>query len=92
MGTTTWQVKPPSGLERASQDGLAVTGEQATTDERAWGRSCIYFTDPWTSPAAAEQWDLTFAGVYRVTPDLGTLTLLVGDFVLPNGLAFTPDE
>src|SRR5688572_13793098 len=53
---------------------------------------CIYFTDPWTSPLAPEQWDLTFAGVYRVTPDLGTLTLLIDDFVLPNGLAFSPDE
>jgi gluconolactonase len=53
---------------------------------------CIYFTDPWTSPLAAEQWDLTFSGVYRVTPDLGTLTLLVDDFILPNGLAFSPDE
>ena len=53
---------------------------------------CIYFTDPWTSPQAPEQWDLTFAGVYRVTPDLGTLTLLSDDFVLPNGLAFSPDE
>jgi gluconolactonase len=53
---------------------------------------CIYFTDPWTSPAAPEEWDLTFSGVYRVTPDLGTMTLLIGDFVLPNGLAFSPDE
>ena len=53
---------------------------------------CIYFTDPWTSPAAPEQWDLTFAGVYRITPDLGTLSLLADDFVLPNGLAFSPDE
>ncbi len=53
---------------------------------------CIYFTDPWTSPAAPEQWDLTFSGVYRVTPDLGSLSLLVGDFVVPNGLAFSPDE
>jgi gluconolactonase len=53
---------------------------------------CIYFTDPWTSPLPAEQWDLTFAGVYRVTPDLGTLTLLIDDFLLPNGLAFSPDE
>ena len=53
---------------------------------------CIYFTDPWTNPLPAEQWDLTFAGVYRVTPDLGTLTLLTDNFVLPNGLAFTPDE
>ncbi len=52
----------------------------------------IYFTDPWTSPAAPEQWDLTFSGVYRVTPDLGTLSLLSDDFVLPNGLAFSPDE
>jgi gluconolactonase len=50
---------------------------------------CIYFTDPWTSPLAPEQWDLTFAGVYRVTPDLGTLTLLIDDFVLPNCLAFS---
>jgi len=52
----------------------------------------IYFTDPWTSPLPPEQWDLTFSGVYRVTPDLGTLTLLVDDFILPNGLAFSPDE
>src|SRR5258708_4734839 len=53
---------------------------------------CIYFTDPWTSPAAPEQWDLTFSGVYRVTPDLGTMSLLISDFVVPNGLAFSPDE
>ena len=53
---------------------------------------CVYFTDPWTSPAAPEQWDLTFSGVYRVTPDLGSMSLLIDDFVLPNGLAFSPDE
>jgi gluconolactonase len=52
----------------------------------------IYFTDPWTSPLAPEEWDLTFAGVYRLSPDLGTMSLLVADFVLPNGLAFSPDE
>ena len=52
----------------------------------------IYFTDPWTSPDAPSQWDLDFAGVYRVSPDLGTLTLLVRDFVMPNGLAFSTDE
>src|SRR6202140_2482401 len=53
---------------------------------------CIYFTDPWTSPAAPEQWDLTFSGIYRITPDLGTQSLLIGDFIVPNGLAFSPDE
>jgi len=53
---------------------------------------CIYFTDPWGHPAGAQQWDLTFSGVYRVTPDLGQLTLLIDDFIVPNGLAFSPDE
>ncbi len=53
---------------------------------------CIYFTDPWTSPEAPQQWDLTFSGVYRLTPDLGTMSLLIGDFIIPNGLAFSPDE
>jgi len=51
----------------------------------------IYFTDP-TGPATPEQWDLTHTGVYRVSPDLGTLTLLVNDFIVPNGIAFSPDE
>ena len=53
---------------------------------------CIYFTDPWAQPRAQDQWDLDYPGVYRVTPDLGTITLLVQDFVLPNGLLFSPDE
>jgi gluconolactonase len=51
----------------------------------------IYFTDP-GGPAVPEQWDLTHTGVYRVSPDLGTLTLLVSDFIVPNGLAFSVDE
>ena len=51
----------------------------------------IYFTDP-TGPAAPEQWDLSFTGVYRVSADLGTMTLLANDFLTPNGLAFSPDE
>lgn len=53
---------------------------------------CIYFTDPWSHPHAAGQFDLPFSGVFRVTPDLGSITLLADDFVLPNGLAFSPDE
>jgi gluconolactonase len=52
----------------------------------------IYFTDPWSSPLPPEQWDLPFSGVYRLSPDLGTLTLLLDDMVFPNGLAFSPDE
>jgi len=51
----------------------------------------IYFTDPF-GPLAPEQWDLSHTGVYRVSPDLGTMTLLLDDFVFPNGIAFSPDE
>jgi len=49
----------------------------------------IYFTDP---GAPSPELDLDFSGVYRVSPDLGSINLLVRDFVLPNGLAFSPDE
>jgi gluconolactonase len=49
----------------------------------------IYFTDP---GAPDPDLELDFAGVYRVSPDLATITLLVRDFVFPNGLAFSPDE
>src|SRR3984893_13232171 len=55
----------------------------------------IYFTDP-NGNFVPEQWDLAFAGVYRVSADLGTMTLLLDNLrdgiVQPNGLAFSPDE
>ncbi len=50
----------------------------------------IYFTDP-PYGIKSEQEELGFYGVYRLAPD-GTLTLLVDDFVRPNGIAFSPDE
>ena len=49
----------------------------------------IYFTDP---GGPSPDTDLDFAGVYRVSPDLGSINLLVRDYVLPNGLCFSPDE
>lgn len=51
----------------------------------------IYFTDPGGN-AAPDQWDVTIAGVYRVSADLGTMSLIIDDMVRPNGLAFSPDE
>ncbi|HJM75932.1 MAG TPA: SMP-30/gluconolactonase/LRE family protein [Dehalococcoidia bacterium] len=61
----------------------------------------IYFTDPsygiprpgqtrvLGDPNAVQEID--YQGVYRIAPD-GTLTLLTDDLIMPNGLAFSPDE
>jgi gluconolactonase len=51
----------------------------------------IYFTDPGGN-AAPEQWDVASPGVYRLSADLGTMSLAVADMVRPNGLALSPDE
>jgi sugar lactone lactonase YvrE len=66
----------------------------------------IYFTDPPYgvqpgtpgTPRPAEWWNLPIPGkevacngIYRIAPD-GSLHLLVDDCMLPNGLAFSPDE
>ena len=57
----------------------------------------IYFTDPPYGLMEGLGGDdlqqyLDFYGVYRLSPDGSTLTLLVDDFSRPNGLAFSPDE
>jgi len=57
----------------------------------------IYFTDPPFGimndrvGALAPQ-ELDVAGVWRISPDGSTLTLVASDFTGPNGLAFSPDE
>ncbi len=56
----------------------------------------IYFTDPTYGRleyfGVPRNTELDFQGVYRVDDDGENLTLLVNDFVQPNGLCFTPDE
>jgi gluconolactonase len=52
----------------------------------------IYFTDPWTAAEAPGETDMTFCGVFRISPNRDRLTLLVDDILRPNGIAFSPDE
>ena len=58
-------------------------------DVTASSTGSIYFTDPgFPTPGL----DLDFNGVFHVSPDLGTITLITWDFSRPNGLALSPDE
>jgi gluconolactonase len=50
----------------------------------------IYFTDP-PYGIAPEQQEQPIQGVYHLSPDR-ILTCVIDDFILPNGLALSPDE
>ncbi len=85
-------------VSRTLEDGRVVTvasqykGKRLNSPNDLVVKSdgSIYFTDP-PYGIKSEQEELGFYGVYRIAPD-GTLTLLVRDFVRPNGIAFSPDE
>ena len=85
-------------VSRTEKDGTLVTlasqyeGKRLNSPNDLVVKSdgSVYFTDP-PYGIKSEQEELGFYGVYRLAPD-GTLTLLVKDFVRPNGIAFSPDE
>jgi len=85
-------------ISRTEKDGTIVTlvnqfqGKRLNSPNDLVVKSdgSIYFTDP-PYGIKSEQEELGFYGVYRLTPD-GKLTLLVKDFVGPNGIALSPDE
>jgi gluconolactonase len=85
-------------VSRTEKDGKVVTlaerydGKRLNSPNDAVVKSdgSIYFTDP-PYGIRTEQQELSFQGVYRLTPD-GKLNLLVRDFDRPNGLALSPDE
>jgi gluconolactonase len=51
----------------------------------------IYFTDPDFNIPANQKKELTFQGIYRISPS-GTLTLLDSSLNKPNGICFSLDE
>ena len=52
----------------------------------------VYFTAPWWDFGSDERREIDFNGVFRVSPDLASVTPVVRDFELPNGLCFSSDE
>lgn len=85
-------------VSRTEKDGKVITladryeGKRLNSPNDLVVKSdgSIYFTDP-RYGITKEQEELGFYGVYRLASD-GKLTLLVKDLVLPNGIAFSPDE
>ncbi|MEG3841219.1 SMP-30/gluconolactonase/LRE family protein [Microcoleus sp. herbarium14] len=85
-------------VSRTEKDGKVITladryeGKRLNSPNDLVVKSdgSIYFTDP-RYGVSKEQEELGFYGVYRLTQD-GKLTLLVKDIVLPNGIAFSPNE
>jgi gluconolactonase len=85
-------------VSRTEKDGKVITladryeGKRLNSPNDLVVKSdgSIYFTDP-SYGVSKEQEELGFYGVYRLATD-GKLTLLVKDLVLPNGIAFSPDE
>lgn len=93
---------------RVERDGSMVTiashydGKKfnAPNDIVVKSDGSIYFTDTSAAlyapgfqfPGQDVQRYLDWQGVYRISPDGSNVSLLVDDFLAPNGLAFSPDE
>lgn len=91
-------------VSRTKADGEVVTIASHYDDKRlnspndvvVKSDGSIYFTDPPYGLTAEYgtlgEKELDFQGVYRLSPDGNSLTLLIDDFECPNGLCFAPDE
>ena len=84
----------------ASREVIAshYDGQERNSPNDVVGKSdgAIYFSDPpygrmdvYGNPREQE---MSFQGVYRIDPGSGEVQLLLDDFAMPNGLAFSPDE
>lgn len=51
----------------------------------------VFFTDPPFNIPGGQKAELTFSGIYRISP-YGTLQLLDASLNEPNGICFSPDE
>lgn len=89
-------------VSRTAPDGSPITladryqGKRLNSPNDVVVRSdgSLFFTDPpyGLRDAGITEQEIPFQGVYRLSPDGQTFTLLVDDFDRPNGLAFSPDE
>jgi len=71
---------PYNGKKLNSPNDLVVKSDGA-----------VFFTDPPFNIPAGEKQELSFSGIYRISPS-GALQLLDSTLALPNGICFSPDE
>ena len=79
-GTQTSLADHYDGKKFSSPNDLVVKSDGA-----------IFFTDPDFNIPWGESKELSFNGVYRISPS-GELELLTSELTLPNGICFSPDE
>ena len=79
-GTQTSLADTFSGKKLNSPNDLAVKSDGS-----------VFFTDPPFNIPAGQQQELSFSGIYRISP-YGELQLLDSTLNLPNGICFSPDE
>lgn len=79
-GTFKPLVSTFKGKKFSSPNDLAVKSDGA-----------IFFTDPPFNIPKGQQKELSFSGIYRISPT-GALSVLDSSLAWPNGICFSPDE
>jgi gluconolactonase len=96
---TVWRMEPDGSLVTLASH---YQGKKFNTPNDVVVKSdgAIYWTDPtgalfnvgMAGPEDDIQRYLDFHGVFRLSPDGQTISLIADDFPYPNGLCFSPDE
>jgi gluconolactonase len=79
-GTQTSLADNYNGKKLNSPNDLAVKSDGS-----------IFFTDPPFNIPAGQHQELSFSGIFRISPS-GELQILDSTLALPNGICFSPDE
>jgi gluconolactonase len=81
----------PNGIVKSLAERFRANKLNSPNDVVVKSDGSVYFTDPSYGIKPYEQ-EQPVAGVYRLSPDGGDISLVADDFKRPNGLAFSPDE
>jgi sugar lactone lactonase YvrE len=81
----------PDGTQISLADTFNGKKLNSPNDLAVKSDGSIFFTDPPFNIPAGQQQELSFSGIYRISP-YGELQLLDSTLNLPNGICFSPDE